>query len=50
VLPSNIWFRLNEEYNNKAKQHYKACKYPEYNFWRRFNNDEAVKIRPEVKF
>lgn len=50
VLPANIWFRLNEDYNNKAKQHYKTCKYPEHNFWRRFNSDEALKIRPEIKF
>jgi hypothetical protein len=30
-------------------EHYKICKYPQYNLWRRFNKDEAEKIRPDEK-
>ncbi len=45
-LPAQKWSSLKEDYNNQEMEHYKICKYPQYNLWRRFNKDEAEKIRP----
>jgi len=44
----NNWNKLNEKYQSKAKEHYKTCRYPEYNYWRRFYPEEASKIRPGI--
>ncbi|MEP6951136.1 MAG: WD40 repeat domain-containing protein [Ginsengibacter sp.] len=46
-IPTQMWLSLKEKYNNGASEHYKVCKYPRYNLWRRFNKDEAGKIRPD---
>ncbi len=35
------------EYDSLAKEHYKTCRYPEFNFWKRFNIEDAEKIRQE---
>lgn len=40
-IPAKEWYSLKEKYNNQAKEHYKICKYSNYNFWGRFNNGEA---------
>jgi WD40 repeat protein len=45
-LQAEHWHKLNEEYKNKAREHYKTCNYPEHNFWRRFFPEEARMIRP----
>jgi len=49
-IPTQNWLALKEEYYNQAREHYKICKYSPYNLWRRFNKDEAEKIRPDEQF
>ena len=39
------WRQLREDYERRAREHYKTCKYPKYNLWRRFHPEEAAKIR-----
>jgi WD40 repeat protein len=43
ILPE-LWYKLEAEYNKKAREHAKICKYPKYNFWRRFNAGDAEKL------
>src|SRR4030095_10929792 len=47
-IPLKEWAVLKEEYNKQAQKHYKECKYQHYNLWRRFNNDDAEKTRPNI--
>jgi WD40 repeat protein len=49
TIPSEQWFRLKEEYFNKAQEHYKTCRFPEQNLWARYFPNEAMKVRPEVR-
>jgi WD40 repeat protein len=42
-LKTDQWNLLKEQYNSQASDHYKVCKYPRYNLWKRFNYDEAKK-------
>lgn len=39
-IPAQEWKALREEYDKKGGEHYKVCKYRQYNLWRRFNNDK----------
>ncbi|TKK71763.1 WD40 repeat domain-containing protein [Ilyomonas limi] len=48
-LSPEQWQSLNRDYEREAKEHYKACKYQQYNVWRRFNPNEASKIHPSTK-
>ncbi|MEO5999698.1 MAG: WD40 repeat domain-containing protein [Chitinophagaceae bacterium] len=36
IIPANNWTKLNDEYYNKAKEHYQVCKYAKYNLWAQF--------------
>jgi WD40 repeat protein len=36
-IPKRQWYRLKDEYYTKARQHFRECKYPEYNLWRRLH-------------
>lgn len=45
LIASERWHKLKQDYFNKAREHYKVCKYPQYNLWRRFNQEDAKKIR-----
>ena len=47
-ISAKEWAALKEEYYNRGREHYKNCKYPQYNFWRRFNNNDAGKTRPNI--
>jgi WD40 repeat protein len=38
---------IKKKYNDKAKKHYAVCKYTKHNLWKRFNEEEAKKIRPD---
>ena len=40
------WYQLKDEYLKKASEHYKVCKYPQHNLWKRFFPKEAKEIRP----
>ena len=42
-IPAKEWAALKEEYDNRGREHYKNCKYHQYNLWRRFNHDDAGK-------
>jgi WD40 repeat protein len=44
VISKDEWYRLMDEYTNKAKEHYKTCKYSTHNFWKLFFPEEAKKI------
>jgi WD40 repeat protein len=44
VISITLWYKLKDDYNEKAKEHYKVCKYREYNFWSRFYPEQAKKI------
>lgn len=44
LLPEQ-WNAINEQYQKEAKAHYKTCKYPGYNVWRRFNMEAANEAR-----
>jgi WD40 repeat protein len=48
-LEKDKWEELAKEYFEAAANHYKTCRYPEYNLWRRFFPEEALKIRPTVE-
>jgi len=41
------WRKLNHEYWEFAREHYKICKYPRQNVFRWFFPDEAEKIKPK---
>ena len=45
-LPDKEWRTLKEQYDKRGREHYKNCKYPQYNLWRKFNIDEAGKKQP----
>jgi WD40 repeat protein len=45
VLDPVIREQMLQEYEKKAREHYKVCKYPEANVWRRFHIEEAEKVR-----
>ncbi len=44
-IKTERWNALKEQYNSQASEHYKVCRYPQYNLWRRFNKNEAEKLR-----
>lgn len=44
-IPLIQYQKIKEEYDTRAREHYKICKYPAYNLWRRFNPKEAEKLR-----
>ena len=44
VISTTLWYKLKDDYNEKAREHYKTCQYREYNFWARFNPEEAKAI------
>jgi len=48
-LSPSQWHSLNNDYESKAKEHYKECKYRQYNVWRRFNAEEANKVLSSLK-
>lgn len=48
-IPAKEWETLREQYNSWGREHYKNCKYPRYNLWRKFNTNEAGKIRPGLE-
>ena len=45
-VPPDQWFKLKDDYLKKASEHYKVCKYPQHNLWKRFFPKEAKEIRP----
>jgi len=38
-IPLEQWHALKEKYNKEAGEHYRICKNPKYNLWRRFNEE-----------
>ena len=46
VLEPSVRNKLNEEYESEALAHYKVCRYPESNVWRRFHLEGAERVRP----
>jgi WD40 repeat protein len=48
-ITATEWAALKEEYDDRGRKHYKKCKYPQHNLWRKFNYDEAEKIRPGMQ-
>ena len=45
TLNASQWQKAREEYLKFAKAHYKTCKYPRYNQFRRFFPEAAAKVR-----
>ncbi|MDO1451711.1 WD40 repeat domain-containing protein [Rhodocytophaga aerolata] len=43
-LPARRWYDIKAEYFTKARNHFRVCKYREYNLWRRFSPEEAKRI------
>jgi WD40 repeat protein len=43
------WQKINREYLKTAREHYRDCRYPRNNFWRKFFTEEAERIRPLKK-
>ena len=39
------WNKLDEEYLQIARKHYRDCSYPRQNLWRKFHPEEAQQIR-----
>lgn len=35
------WINLKKKFLQQAEQHFKVCKYPGFNFWKRFHNSES---------
>ncbi len=44
IIPYKEWDKLKEQYNQKAKEHYKTCRYRKHNFWSLFNPEDAGKL------
>lgn len=47
IMEPDEWRKINKEYMEFAKEHYKACKYPHANVFRKLFPEEAKKIRKE---
>lgn len=44
-IEAERWRKLNEEYLQIARKHYRDCSYPRQNLWRKFYPEEAQQIR-----
>jgi hypothetical protein len=45
VIPPEEWRKIKEQYMNIAGRHYKSCRFPEGNVFRRLFPKEARKVR-----
>ncbi|MCP4660667.1 MAG: hypothetical protein GY856_35145 [bacterium] len=46
VIEPGRWRKIKSDWERMARSHYKVCRYPRYNLWRRFHKEEAERIRP----
>ncbi len=47
LIQTDHWNKLKADYLTLAREHYKICKYPESNLWRRFFTAEAQQFHPK---
>jgi hypothetical protein len=45
VIETDEWLKIKKEYMKFTKKHYKKCKYPHANIFRKLFPEEAMKIR-----
>lgn len=42
-IPAEEWLTVKRDYQEQAEEHYKTCKFPQYNLWARFSKSAAAK-------